>query len=111
MIATPAPLWRAAGFGLGVATALIGEKAANACTEAVETVIEGHYARQIAEIEAAEPKLAAELSRFREDELAHRDVAIAEGARDAPAYPLLAAAIRGPRSRKLRRRDGLSSRA
>jgi 3-demethoxyubiquinol 3-hydroxylase len=34
-----APLWRAAGFGLGAATALIGENAAHACTEAVETVI------------------------------------------------------------------------
>jgi ubiquinone biosynthesis monooxygenase Coq7 len=88
------PLWRAAGFGLGVATALIGEKAAHACTEAVETVIEKHYAGQIAEVAAAEPALAAELSRFRDDELAHRDIALAEGARDAPAYPLLAAVIR-----------------
>ena len=88
------PLWRAAGFGLGAATALIGEKAAHACTEAVETVIERHYARQIAEIEAAEPTLAAELSRFRDDELEHRDIALAEGAREAPAYPLLSAVIR-----------------
>jgi ubiquinone biosynthesis monooxygenase Coq7 len=89
-----APLWRAAGFGLGAATALIGETAAHACTEAVETVIEGHYAAQIAEIEAAEPSLAAELSRFRDDELAHRDAAVAAGAHDAPAYPLLTAAVR-----------------
>lgn len=89
-----APVWRAAGFSLGAATALIGEKAAHACTEAVETVIERHYAAQVAEIEAVEPELAAELARFRDDELAHRDIAIAEGARDAPAYPLLAAVIR-----------------
>ena len=89
-----APLWRAAGFGLGAATALIGENAAHACTEAVETVIEGHYAAQIAEIETAEPALAAELSRFRDDELAHRDQAVAEGAHEAPGYPLLAAVIR-----------------
>ena len=89
-----APLWRAAGFGLGAATALIGENAAQACTEAVETVIEGHYAAQIAEIENAEPALAAELTRFRDDELAHRDAAIAAGAHDAPAYPLLAAVVR-----------------
>lgn len=88
------PLWRAAGFGLGAATALIGEKAAHACTEAVETVIEAHYAGQIAELAPAEPDLAAELSRFRDDELAHRDIAVAEGARQAPAYPLLAAVIR-----------------
>ena len=89
-----APLWRAAGFGLGAATALIGENAAQACTEAVETVIEGHYAAQIAEIENAEPALAAELTRFRDDELAHRDAAVAAGAHDAPAYPLLAAVVR-----------------
>jgi len=89
-----APLWRAAGFGLGAATALIGESAAHACTEAVETVIEGHYAAQIAEIEMAEPALAAELTRFRNDELAHRDAAVAAGAHDAPAYPLLAAVVR-----------------
>jgi ubiquinone biosynthesis monooxygenase Coq7 len=89
-----APLWRAAGFGLGAATALIGERAAHACTEAVETVIEGHYAAQIDELAVAEPALAAELGRFRDDELAHRDLAVAEGARLAPAYPLLAAVIR-----------------
>ncbi len=89
-----APLWRAAGFTLGAATALIGEAAAHACTEAVESVIEGHYAGQIAEIEAREPRLAAELSRFRDDELAHRDIAVAEGAREAPGYPVLSAVIR-----------------
>jgi len=89
-----APIWRAAGFALGAGTALLGEKAAHACTEAVETVIEGHYAAQIAEIEDREPELAAELARFRDDELGHRDVALAAGARQAPAYPLLAAVIR-----------------
>jgi len=89
-----APLWRAAGFGLGAATALIGERAAHACTEAVETVIEQHYAAQVAELEPSEPDLAAELSRFRDDELAHRDAAVGEGARQAPGYPLLSAIVR-----------------
>jgi ubiquinone biosynthesis monooxygenase Coq7 len=89
-----APLWRVAGFALGAGTALMGEKAAHACTEAVETVIEQHYAGQIAEIERDEPDLAADLSRFRGEELAHRDLAVSEGAREAPAYPLLAAVIR-----------------
>lgn len=89
-----APIWRAAGFTLGAATALLGEKAAHACTEAVETVIEAHYAGQIAELGEREPALAADLTRFRDEELAHRDQAAAEGAREAPGYPLLAAAIR-----------------
>jgi ubiquinone biosynthesis monooxygenase Coq7 len=77
------PLWRLAGFALGAGTALMGDKAAHACTEAVETVIEEHYA-----------DLAAELSGFRDDELAHREVARAGGAREAVAYPVLARMIR-----------------
>jgi ubiquinone biosynthesis monooxygenase Coq7 len=89
-----APVWRLAGFALGAGTALLGEKAAHACTEAVESVIEEHYAGQIAEIESREPELAAELSRFRAEELAHRDLAIEEGAKDAPGYALLSAVIR-----------------
>jgi ubiquinone biosynthesis monooxygenase Coq7 len=88
------PLWRAAGFTLGAVTALMGDKAAHACTEAVESVIEQHYAGQIAELSRDEPALAAELSHFRDEELAHRDLAREEGAREAPAYPLLAAVIR-----------------
>ena len=89
-----APLWRAAAFTLGAATALMGEAAAHACTEAVEDVIEQHYAEQIEELGGREPELAAALARFRADELAHRDLAVEEGARDAPGYPLLTAVIR-----------------
>ena len=89
-----APLWRGAGFALGVGTALIGEKAAHACTEAVEDVIEAHYAGQIAELEGRAPALAAELAQFRGEELAHRDEAVAAGAHDAPGYGLLAGVIR-----------------
>lgn len=88
-----APIWRAAGFVLGAGTALMGDKAAHACTEAVETVIEQHYASQIAELADRDPELAAELTKFRDEELAHRDIALEEGAREAPAYPLLAAVI------------------
>lgn len=89
------PLWRVAGFALGAGTALMGEKAAHACTEAVETIIEEHYAGQIAELQVRAPALAAELSKFRDDELEHREGAIAGGAHDAPGYPLLASAIQG----------------
>lgn len=88
------PLWRVAGFALGAGVALLGEKAAHACTEAVETVIEGHYAGQIAELAEREPELAAELGKFRDEELAHRDHAIEEGAREAPGYAVLSAVIR-----------------
>ena len=89
-----APIWRLAGFALGAGTALLGEKAAHACTEAVENVIEAHYAAQIEELANREPALAAELSTFRDEELAHRDLAIDEGAQSAPGYALLGAVIR-----------------
>ena len=89
-----APLWRLAGFAVGAGTALLGEKAAHACTEAVETVIEEHYAGQVAELSERDPELAAELAKFRDEELAHRDLAVAEGAREAPGYALLSAVVR-----------------
>ena len=88
-----APVWRLAGFALGAGTALLGDKAVHACTEAVETVIEQHYASQIEELATLEPELAAELSKFRDEELAHRDQAVEEGAREAPGHRLLAAVI------------------
>jgi len=87
------PVWKLASTGLGVATALMGEKAAHACTEAVESVIEKHYAEQIEETKDSDPELCARFTQFREDELRHRDHAIEEGAKDAPAYPLLSAVI------------------
>ena len=87
------PLWNVAGYALGVATALMGEKAAHACTEAVETVIEGHYADQVEALTPHEPELAARFEQFREEEVAHRDLAREEGAREAPGYPVLSALI------------------
>ena len=89
-----APVWRLAGFALGAGTALLGEKAAHACTEAVESVIEEHYADQVTELKTRDPALAAELSKFRDEELAHRDQAVEDGAREAPGYALLSAVIR-----------------
>ena len=41
------PLWNIAGYAVGVGTALMGEKAAMACTEAVETEIGTHYNDQV----------------------------------------------------------------
>jgi 3-demethoxyubiquinol 3-hydroxylase len=88
------PIWNAAGFALGAATALLGEKAAHACTEAVESVIEEHYGGQVAELEASgEKDLAARLSKFRDDEIAHKELAASEGASQAPGYPILSALI------------------
>ena len=90
------PLWSAAGYALGAATALLGPEAAMACTAAVEQEIDRHYTRQLEELEhdGDDPELAAMISEFRDDERAHRDAAIAAGAERAPAYPLLSGAIR-----------------
>ncbi len=88
------PLWHMAAVGLGVGTALMGEKAAHACTEAVESVIEKHYADQIEELKDPDPVLAAELTKFRDEELAHHDHAIEHGSREAPAYRLLSSVIK-----------------
>jgi ubiquinone biosynthesis monooxygenase Coq7 len=88
------PVWRLAALALGTGTALMGEKAAHACTEAVESVIGEHYADQIAELKDRDPALAAELSVFRDEELAHHDHAVSHGSRDAPAYDLLSTVIR-----------------
>lgn len=94
------PLWSVAGYALGAATALIGPEAAMACTAAVEEEIDRHYTRQLERLEQCtgsqddDPELAGMVERFRADERAHRDLAIAAGAERAPAYPLLSAAIR-----------------
>jgi ubiquinone biosynthesis monooxygenase Coq7 len=88
------PLWHVGGFALGAVTALMGEKAAMACTEAVEDVIDHHYSAQIEKLGAAEPELRDLIEEFRQEEVEHRDIAREAGAEDAPAYPLLSRGIR-----------------
>ena len=88
------PLWNVAGFALGAATALIGPKAAMACTAAVEIEIDRHYSAQLDELGDRDPELSDMIAAFREDERDHRDLALANGAEQAPAYPLLSGAIR-----------------
>jgi 3-demethoxyubiquinol 3-hydroxylase len=89
------PLWHLAGFALGAGTALLGEKAAMACTVAVEEVIEEHYARQAEALkDAGEAKLVDEIVRAREGELEHKDTALAAGAKEAPAYEALTAFVK-----------------
>ncbi len=88
------PIWKVAGFALGAATALMSEKAALACTDAVETEIDRHYGEQLADLGEDDPEFAADIAEFRADELEHRDTAREAGAMNAVAYPLLTAAIR-----------------
>jgi ubiquinone biosynthesis monooxygenase Coq7 len=88
------PLWHLAGFALGAATAALGERAAMACTVAVEEAIEAHYADQVAALDDSESELRDTLTRFRDDELQHRDTALRHGAQQASGYRLLSAAIK-----------------
>ncbi len=88
------PLWHVAGYALGAATALLGGKAAMACTVAVEEVIDRHYARQAAALPESEDELKTTIEIFRAEEIDHRDLGLAHGATEAPAYPLLTGAIK-----------------
>ena len=88
------PLWSIAGFALGAATAMISEKAAMACTDAVETEIDRHYSEQLAALGDEDPEFAADIRDFQAEELEHRETAREHGAQEAIAYPLLTTAIR-----------------
>jgi ubiquinone biosynthesis monooxygenase Coq7 len=88
------PIWNVAGFALGAVTAVMSEKAALACTDAVETEIDRHYSEQLRQIGADDPELASDIAEFREEEIEHRDIAREAGATTALGYPLLTAAIR-----------------
>ena len=88
------PLWHAAGFALGVGTALLGKEAAMACTEAVEEVIDEHYAAQSRKLGDDEAELRETIEKFRAEEIEHRDTARDEGAADAPAYEALTGLVK-----------------
>jgi len=90
------PLWHVAGFALGAATAMLGERAAMACTVAVEEVIDAHYQRQIEALGDAEPELKSALEEFRANEIEHRDTARAHGGDSGP-LPLSLAIKAGSR--------------
>lgn len=86
------PLWHLAGFVLGAATAALGEKAAMACTVAVEEAIDDHYTAQIDSL--PEGELRQTLETFRSEEREHRDIGLEHGAEQAPGYRLMRGAIK-----------------
>jgi len=88
------PLWHVAGFALGAGTALLGPRAAMACTVAVEEAIVEHYARQSDYLGPDEAALKATVDSARSDELAHKGTALAAGAERAPGYELMSFAIK-----------------
>lgn len=88
------PLWHIAGYGLGAATAFLGPKAAMACTAAIEEVIDHHYEKQLNWLGDQNPELSQLIYTCQQEERDHRDIALAEGAQDAPNYPTLSYAIK-----------------
>ena len=88
------PVWDIAGFALGAVTAAIGPAAAMACTVAVETEIDRHYAEQLEQIGDSDPELSAMVAEFQVEELEHKATALEQGAEQAFAYPLMSAVIR-----------------
>lgn len=88
------PFWHLAGFALGAVTAALGEKAAMACTVAVEEAIDAHYSAQIDALPDSESELRTTLTAFRAEEAEHRAIGLEHGAEQAPGYRLLSGAIK-----------------
>ncbi len=88
------PVWHVAGFALGAATAMLGPRAAMACTVAVEEAIDEHYQAQEAALGDDEAALRGKVEKFRAEELEHRDTGLAHEAELTPGYRLLSAAIK-----------------
>lgn len=89
-----APLWDIAGFALGATTALMGEKAAMACTQAVEEVIDEHYESQRVKLKDQDPELEDVIETFQAEEVEHKRIAEENGAEEAVGYPVLSATIK-----------------
>lgn len=83
------PVWHVAGYALGLASALLGEKAAMAATVAVETVITEHYDAQLNDPALPDGEIRDKVAQFRAEEMEHHDTGLAHAAEEAPFYPLL----------------------
>lgn len=83
------PLWDLLGLGLGFGSTILGKKAAMLCTASVEEVIDVHYKNQINQIGPDEKNLKNKITKFREDELHHKDIAYNEGASKKGFYSVV----------------------
>ena len=83
------PLWDLLGVGLGFGSTLLGKKGAMLCTASVEEVIDKHYLNQINQLGSEEKELKKKITKFREDELHHKDIAYEKGASKKGFYSIL----------------------
>ncbi len=89
------PVWEKAAFGLGVATALMGKKAAMACTIAVEEVIEQHYKKQIDTLPQSTPSnIKKIIETCYLDEISHKEKAEDHDGRSIKGYGTLSTVIK-----------------
>ncbi len=88
------PFWHLAGYTLGAVTAAMGERAAMACTVAVEEAIDEHYSAQAASLDDGEAELRDTIEKFRAEELEHRDIGLEHEAELAPGYRAMSALIK-----------------
>ena len=88
------PMWHVAGYALGAITAIMGEKAAMACTYAVEDVIEDHYQQQIDKLKNEDSELKEKIIKFQAEEVHHKEIAIEYNAQEAPFFSALDKTIR-----------------
>ena len=83
------PLWDLLGLGLGFGSTVLGKKAAMLCTASVEEVIDDHYKNQIDQIGSDENNLKNKITKFRNDEIHHKDIAYNEGATKEGFYTII----------------------
>jgi len=83
------PLWDLLGVGLGFGSTLLGKKAAMLCTASVEEVIDKHYLDQINQLGPEEKELKKKITKFRQDELHHKDIAYDKGATKKGLYSIM----------------------
>ena len=81
-----APVFDVGASLLGIGTALMGPKAAYACTEAVEEVIEKHYEKQILQLQGVDDEIQSKIKKFQADEINHKNKGIDNASN---SYPLL----------------------
>tara|TARA_B100000945_G_scaffold315719_1_gene315357 strand:- start:622 stop:1155 length:534 start_codon:yes stop_codon:yes gene_type:complete len=80
------PIWDLLGVTLGFGTTMLGEKAAMLCTASVEEVIDEHYKNQLDKLGDDEKELKKSISKFRDDEIDHKNIAYDKGATKQGLY-------------------------
>lgn len=82
------PLWHVAGFALGAGSAMLGKRAAMACTVAVESVIDKHYQDQLQQLrgKSEEAPLRALIEECHREEMEHHDTSLENEAEQMQGY-------------------------